>query len=39
MTLGLYRATESDPFAGWKTSAERFGVAPRTAETYLSQMT
>ena len=35
MTLGLYAATESTPFAGWKTSADRFGVAPRTVETYV----
>ena len=32
MTLGLYRATEAEPFPGWKTSADRFGVAPRTVE-------
>ena len=38
MTLGLYRATEAVPFPGWKASADRFGVAPRTVETYLEQM-
>jgi hypothetical protein len=38
MTLGLYAATESTPFPGWKPSADRFGVAPRTVETYLDQM-
>jgi uncharacterized protein YbjT (DUF2867 family) len=38
MTLGFYRATESTGFPEWKTSADRFGVAPRTVETYLSQM-
>ena len=38
MTLGLYRATEAGPFPGWKASADRFGVAPRTVETYLEQM-
>ena len=38
MTLGLYRATESTGFPGWKTNADRFGVAPRTVETYLGQM-
>jgi uncharacterized protein YbjT (DUF2867 family) len=35
MTLGLYAATESTPFPGWKASADRFGVAPRTVETYV----
>jgi uncharacterized protein YbjT (DUF2867 family) len=38
MTLGLYAATQSVPFPGWKTSADRFGVAPRTVETYIDQM-
>jgi uncharacterized protein YbjT (DUF2867 family) len=38
MTLGLYAATKSAPFPGWKTSADRFGVAPKTAETYIDQM-
>jgi uncharacterized protein YbjT (DUF2867 family) len=38
MTLGLYAATESVPFPGWKTSADRFGVSPRTVETYVDQM-
>jgi uncharacterized protein YbjT (DUF2867 family) len=38
MTLGLYSATESAPFPGWKASADRFGVAPRTVETYVDQM-
>jgi nucleoside-diphosphate-sugar epimerase len=38
MTLGLYAATESKPFPGWKTSADRFGVAPRTVETYIDHM-
>ena len=38
MTLGLYAATRSVPFPGWKAAAERFGVAPRTVETYLEQM-
>ena len=37
MTLGLY-STESRPFPDWKTSADRFGVAPRAVETYVSQM-
>ena len=38
MTLGLYTATEAAPFAGWKVAAERFGVTPRTVETYVEQM-
>jgi uncharacterized protein YbjT (DUF2867 family) len=38
MTLGLYVATKSEPFPGWQASADRFGVAPRTVETYLDQM-
>jgi uncharacterized protein YbjT (DUF2867 family) len=38
MTLGLYVATESAPFADWKKNADRFGVAPRTVETYVDQM-
>jgi uncharacterized protein YbjT (DUF2867 family) len=38
MTLGLYRATEAVPFPGWKTSADRFGVAPRTVESYVERM-
>jgi uncharacterized protein YbjT (DUF2867 family) len=39
MTLGLYSATEAQAFPGWKTSADRFGVAPRTVEKYVEQMT
>jgi len=38
MTLGLYAATDAVPFPGWKTAADRFGVAPRTVETYVDQM-
>jgi uncharacterized protein YbjT (DUF2867 family) len=38
MTLGLYRATEAVPFPGWKASADRFGVAPRTVESYVERM-
>ena len=38
MTLGLYAATEAQPFPGWQASADRFGVAPRTVETYVDQM-
>ena len=38
MTLGLYSATQSKPFPEWKATAERFGVAPRSVETYVEQM-
>ena len=38
MSLGFYAATKSVPFPGWKASADRFGVAPKTAETYIEQM-
>ena len=38
MTLGLYAATYSKPFPDWRVSADRFGVAPRTVETYVEQM-
>ena len=38
ITLGLYTATETKPFADWKVSADRFGVAPRTVETYVDRM-
>ncbi len=38
MTLGLFSATESAPFPDWKVNADRFGVSPRTVETYVEQM-
>ena len=38
MTIGLYSATEATPFPGWQATAERFGVAPRSVETYVEQM-
>jgi NADH dehydrogenase len=38
ITLGLYSATEAKPFADWKVSADRFGVAPRTVEAYVDRM-
>ena len=38
MTLGLYSATHAAPFPGWKASADRFGVAPRTVDTYINEM-
>jgi uncharacterized protein YbjT (DUF2867 family) len=37
MTLG-YLATTANPFPGWQAAADRFGVAPRTTETYVEQM-
>jgi uncharacterized protein YbjT (DUF2867 family) len=37
MTLG-YLATLPNPFPGWKTAADRFGVSPRTTEAYVEQM-
>ena len=38
MTFGLYAATVPQSFPDWKTSADRFGVAPRTVESYIEQM-
>jgi uncharacterized protein YbjT (DUF2867 family) len=38
MTLGLYSATEAVPFPGWKTAADRFGVAPRSVETHVERI-
>jgi len=38
MTLGLYSATQATPFPGWSASADRFGVAPRSVETYVEQL-
>ena len=35
MTLGLFAATEPQAFPGWKASADRFGVAPRTVEAHI----
>ena len=37
MTLGLYSATGASPFPGWKASADRFGVHPRTVQAYLEE--
>lgn len=36
MTLGLYAAAYAEPFPGWKASADRFGLTPRTVEEYVS---
>jgi hypothetical protein len=38
LTLGLFSATAAKPFSEWKVSADRFGVAPRTVESYVEQM-
>jgi uncharacterized protein YbjT (DUF2867 family) len=38
MTLGLYSAAHATPFPGWQASADRFGVSPRSVETYVDQM-
>jgi uncharacterized protein YbjT (DUF2867 family) len=38
VSLGLYAATASTPFPGWKAAADRFGVSPRTIEQYLEGM-
>jgi uncharacterized protein YbjT (DUF2867 family) len=39
ISLGFYVATTSQAFPGWKASADRLGVAPRTVDAYLEQMT
>ena len=38
ITLGLHAAIEPLAFPEWQASADRFGVAPRTVETYVDQM-
>jgi uncharacterized protein YbjT (DUF2867 family) len=38
MTLGWYGATQSQAFPEWHVNAARFGVAPRTVEAYVDQM-
>jgi uncharacterized protein YbjT (DUF2867 family) len=38
MTLGWHSATQSQAFLEWQKTASRFGVAPRTVETYVDQM-
>ena len=38
MSLGLYAATHPAAFPDWKAPADRFGVSPRTVETYVNQM-
>ena len=38
ISLGFYVAVTSQAFPGWKASADRLGVAPRTVEAYIDQM-
>jgi uncharacterized protein YbjT (DUF2867 family) len=38
VSLGLYSATQSTPFPGWKAAADRFGVSPRTLEAYVETL-
>lgn len=38
MALGHFAATRSAPFPGWKAAADRFGVAPESAEDYIARM-
>ena len=38
MTLALYSATQPAAFPGWKASADRLGVTPRTVDAYVEQM-
>jgi len=38
MSLGHFAATQSKPFPGWKTAADRFGVAPQTVEDYVKNL-
>ena len=35
--LGLFAATEAQPFRDWPVAAERFGVQPMTVEEYLQR--
>jgi uncharacterized protein YbjT (DUF2867 family) len=39
MSLGLHSATGNTAFPGWKTAADRFGVAPRTIDAYVETLT
>ena len=38
MTLGLYSAAHAEAFPGWKASADRLGVQPRTVEEHINQL-
>ena len=37
MALGYFSATRDGSFADWRTSAERFGVSPMTAERFITR--
>jgi hypothetical protein len=34
MSIGLYAATEAQPFHDWQAAAQRFAVQPMTVEAY-----
>ncbi len=38
ISLGHYAATHPTPFPQWKANADRFGVAPRTLEEYVTHL-
>ena len=38
ISLGHYAATQMKPFPEWRANADRFGVAPRTVEEYVSRL-
>jgi uncharacterized protein YbjT (DUF2867 family) len=38
MTLGYFAAAEATPFPGWKAAADRFGISPRTVESYIATL-
>jgi NADH dehydrogenase len=38
VALGHYAATRSKPFPTWRDAADRFGVTPRTIETYVEAL-
>ena len=37
MSIGLFAATEAQPFTDWPAAAGRFGVQPMTVEEYLQR--
>ena len=37
MSIGLFAATEAQPFEDWRAAAERFAVQPMTVEDYLQR--
>jgi uncharacterized protein YbjT (DUF2867 family) len=38
MTIGLFSATQPMAFPGWKESADRLGVSPRSIEDYVDEL-